>query len=1420
MKTNWQRHDDLTGILFKCESALLEGPIGETAPNQLIGLKKRFYELAKAGIANSHGLDHFLQVAMAWITTYWAEKTKEPNFRATVSLYLQPLKAILVKPCVVYPGRCQPPQPTISLKTGICGGIGHTGVSMLLDRILYCQPGEANCGQYIPIESGSGGAVKSFAALCIPLNFRALEKGLADLSPTAPCVISKEDCAKVKALSETDERAGNSRSQEAELRARWVLNIECVSKDLDRALADEILTDPEFKKVLKTMIVTLDAYQKGRDMHRALERASTLLALANNTMRPKPAYRALLQEISSLCDGADVTLHLRDLFDHRDPAKDLRDQKRCSVYVAGVGNNFRDFLINERIGLRTGQIGWALSKEEPEPGQVSNSNLVLKLPRESEYKKVGVQYIVGKEIEDALNDPDNALPFKQLMPETCLNVAVPIHFHDMKIGVINIEWDKKHLEHGFRKLNLGSLPLNLHKEGRNILEQKYLSDRLPLVYRMADYLSLVIDYFDDIDHLAKRPTAKQALNPEVMKRINHRGALRKILSYYVQQGMISADKQIKEGIKDLREAERGCLQDLVDAVGYFLATTTALRILVSVRRTGLRPEGPVLEPHVRHWLEGDSNSTIQERLNAPIPIEDMKTVLATVAYRGVPLFGEISPEGDKMLLDKTWEKLFEDHHGAVTDAEITAVPYSAAGENPRYETAVPLVFGERLLGTFDFEQFELEPAGSLELELDERGLCAHLEWGRAISFLIAYLEDAKEDARLESGKRSEHFHRFQLLCAQLIAEVPVAAEHLREIATDTFAEIIPVEDVNVDENLTAEKIKGRQFAQLEFRGGGNDWLTWKISETQSQSPSQPEDAPPRKVSRALLDSQIEAEAGKTVPAMMASYHALIQELQSKPSDDPFLDAIERIIDDLQISERDLLDDPSLDAGESVLRVFSFLEDALRRSLRPQPGKPHKVKDYAWFLHVLCFDSKTGDQALVCNPDPAEPEKRLAYCNTHEMEEIVNTVMSAPEAKRLEKFRDLLKHRAEESKSGKISPEELAKAIKEMETDLQGVPTEESLIRVITDWLCRPKKKHRPKSRETGENVERQHSDVSDDEKRASGFTWAVARAGHPIVVPQINLSPNRSERGLGWFWREPYTVLGIPFKLNPGKPDEECIAVLNIFRRRESSSDMNFFRIDERDKARELANAFNTLLEKLVELKHYPVLSDEDLRAGLSELKRELIERARDKTKKLIVVQTPFARSAESFEEIREHVFANATEPEISNPVFRPEQENRSFTDRNVVIRLGEKDRGKPDKLNALGPKLAEDAGFATRVFLFVSNSEDIVQNEVPLYSPYFQLHTHDDSLLQRDGSSKEESLYSQWLLGKARTISSGTGVLARRTGRYSHSEFEAWALEFGKTTEQADYYRASGHLKKPAAWRPSNEVLSLAAFEKGGEAK
>jgi len=1359
MKANWDRHDHITRFLFKCESTLLRGDFVKQAETVLPDLKSKFDELANEGIANSHGLDHFLQVAMAWITTYLGKQKGEPCFRATVSRYLPNLNgAILVKPCLVKPGWCRAPQPTISLDKdavvhGLSGKIGHTGVSMTLDKILYCRPRQAQCVHYISIDSGPDSVASTVAALCIPLSgkFEKLRDDfLEHWSEDAHCT-SPNLCVK-------PEHTQDPTSNES-MPARWVLNIESVSEGFDKNFVKGM--GDEFADLVNRLITSLDTYQKERDMHLALERSSSLLALATNTLKARPAYRALLREVSNVCDGADVTLHLRDLFDRLPKSgenkeeverQNERNRARCSVFVTGVGENYGDFLVNERIGLEVGQIGWALSERKPpNDAPVSRSKLSIK-PYSGDESEVLVQYIVGEEIAQAMREEPGAFPFKQLMPNTFLNVTVPIFFHDLKIGVINIEWDREHLKNADSKFDTDFPFDELHESGRSFLENEYLRQRIGVVYRMADYLSLVIDYFDDLERLAF-PDTDNLNDEKVWRQLEHDGALRRVMRYYVGEAMKKAVDIAGDKVPVL-EAEKLCLRDLVDAVGYFLASATDLRILVSLRRTKQIEDGKVLEQHVYHWLQ---EKTTKDRGRKSIEIVNEKTVLATCAFLGVPLFGSIKTEidGEFLYLDKTCKDLLID--------PLERVHYEQAGPNALYEVGVPLVFGKNMLGTFDLEQFNPQQRAQSDPSLSKLELCSYLQWARAISFLIAYIEDTRLQFR-----NSKAFERFVLLCAQLIAEVPVEPEHFMAIATHAFREIIPVTDAAIHDKPPplADNGGARNLAQMRFRGGGNQCLSWRVDES----------------AKSLLRSTKEAEPGKTVAAMMTSYHALIENLpRQELGDNKFLRAIERILTELDEKEADLLDN-SRGAGEALVNVFDFLHQALGRHL----GNPLRESDsdkYAWFLHMRKYDSDDKSQYWVCDPNFAGAKEPFSYCYTQEVTEILEKLRV--ERQTTKDVRTALS-KVLEARSNTHGPG-FQKVLAEINSLLASDSDNKSVVQAITSQIS----KRRPL------------------EEEIPSFTKSVADMGHVIVVPDINRSPNRSARGLGWFWSYTYTVVGVPFELGG-----ERIAVLNVFRRRKSAIDNNFFRIEEREVAQRLADKVDSILAKLVISEEFKKPSDEMLDDSFATLRHSLetrsVGQSRGKTK-LIVVRSPFARSEESFEVISKHVFGERAHEDLRNPVRL--RDGKTVVGKVVLHRIEKNFKNSEEfkRFSAGLPSIVEEVKY---FFLFVADGEDLRVGAMPVYLSVGL--EAEDSLLQRP-IEEDEALYRTWVMGQAMdhiSPSNGGRVLARSAGKWTHDKFKDWVVAHGVTNEKADLFQAGAHLRATASWRPTESLFCLNTWE------
>lgn len=1390
MKTNRRRHDDETQLLFEHERTLRQAfhdNNWNAVKEVLDELRRELKTQQEAGIASSRGLDHYLQVAMAWITTHLGWKAHEDSFRSTVSLFLPNLQAVLVKPSLIAPDKARAPQPTISTDKGSPNfgyrrAIGHTGLVMVSEKILYCQPIVTQCGQYIALESG-----KSKAALCIPLRgkFSELRQEFAR-EQSFPNIVT---CSLHGHCESTSDQVGLLKED------KIVLNIECASDFLSSKKALDLMSEEAFSEVIQEIIGTLANYQKQRDVHRALEHSSTLLALATNTLRPRDAYRALLREISTACDGADVTLHLQDLFDKE-------NEHRCSLFVTGIGKNFRDFLINERIGLKSGQIGWAFTESSDPPPGMSESGFDLSIRGDAGAQTVKAHFVAGDEITKSLAG-ENEIPFKQLMPNTFLNVTVPIYFHDIMMGVLNLEWDKKTLQDN---AGLGPLPQTIDSQARGEL-QEYLSKCLPVVYRMADYLSLVIDYFDDVQNLVGRPKPEQLDDPEFIDRLERDGALRKVMRYYMKRGMAKARELAQarrlrpsdQEENDKFHAEAACLEDLVDAMGYFLAHISNLRILVSVRRKMLDNEGHwILRHQVSHWLEGDKAD--QDAKESPIRIDDQESVLAASGRHGVPLFGMIENkqgvEEDgvpkrQLRLDGRCQELISDSR--FPERPSTTVPYRRAGRNPRYEVGVPLVFGRSMLGTFDFEQFEQEKPTLGPKPLQDHDLCAHLEWSRAISFLLAYLDDAIFPiGQSDAGQKA--FNRFQALTAQLIAEVPVDEVQFLAIATDSFADIFSLREARVKKlrqaspetknSLAAElqvdtgapsqpheKVAPEppQIDLLRFRGVVENALSWEKDEWNN---------------RALLRSHSELRPRSTVTSMMTAYHSLLLNLRQDPEDVGFKVAIESIILDLARA-REELTDPSRDAGEAILNLFVFLHKSLRRNLAGLAEETEgglKASEYAWFLHVRRFEPGEVLASFNCGIEARDQEKQvLAYCYTSEMKTIVERIQEVTKdmtsAELLKAIEVVLKER---SKDDQI--QDLMLRVKSA-LPVHSPLSEQDLIRALTICLARRR-------------VIRS-GDLS--------FTLFVANAeGALVVVPEINLSPMRSERGHLWFWKSTYTVLGIPFMF-----DNQCVAVLNIFRRRDSNRDMKFFRIEERDKAKELVNYVSALLQELVNTEQVKPIDKVRLRDGLEPLVTSLIARAERDEAKLIVVQTPFATSAASFQALWDVIFADPSAPaQLRNAVRFPEDE-RSIQNRNVVMRIGKK-INEPEKLGADIGLLARQA---KHVFLFTARRQDLTQlSSDPVYARHVPIGDVDEILLNED--PQQEELYRDWLLGKAIVSSEGDQLkmLFRRADanqEWTYQAFTQWLLDRRRDSETADYYDLID-LLRASSWRPDDKTLAL----------
>jgi hypothetical protein len=1138
LKTDRTRYDDLTARLLNLEQQVQELLLG-SASHELItqcldAVWKQIEELP--AILTSKELDQLLQLVMMYVTAHLAFQQKDRGgqpFQSTISIYYQRGndRTVLVKPCFYGPGRCSIQHPTISIiesregKLGIAGRIGHTGMSLLHGEVLYCaKPGKDSCGQYIQLQRQSGES-PSRSALCIPLT-PDLGKVIARFLKSAAqgCQVGCETCVCTK------EAVRELARKTTLVDSLAVLNLESQNGDLTPERAAEILQDQKIRAALEKVASGLDGYRRDRGKYKALRTCTSLFELSQHNLSTRDTYRALLQAISQICDGADVTLHLLDM-------RKLEDESRCIKLVAGVGPNFRGFLVNERYGLGDGMIGTALQNEKTD-------------------------FIVQDEIDQAMEGEGK--PFKQLMPRAVLNMTTTLAFHDLHFGVLNIEWDEHCME--------GKDP------------RSYAQEVQPLIERLASYLATVVDYYEDRAHADLGPEDKKERETSVRREI----VRRQMMDYHVGGVMEEVDRLPSSGVA---ESEKARFKKVIDAVGYLIRFDNDLRIMVSLRKLTKNGGEASLEHLVDHGARRDEIH--------PLALEVGESVLGTCAALGVPLFGQVLDRKFLQIDPKCLKLLRKDKEGALLNGKI--VRYVPCGlPEPVYEIALPLIFGNKVLGTLDFELFSPTEVGQSKPGMLERfrevfELRELLDWARAISFCLAYKEDRESWVGLSPEKR-ESLSCFQRLCALVIANVRIPEEQADAIAEDYFRELVTFGHAEVQRRVpnplpvssaTPELPEERRPTVLSFRGRPLGLMRlW------------PPENGIRHGYTLFPDHNTEGPGGRVSKLMAAYYTSTLLAPQPPKGARDLGEILGRVRKSLEGERWKVFSDPQLHAGQVIENLFESLAGALTAELGSFEESKGAVRGarYAWFLYLARYSDATRTSELRCGA----PLARWATADTEDMNRCLERIRQHPQENLLEMVRQ----------SGQ--EEEVAKVLFERCRD--GGFDSSTLRHVLTEMLSW--KSYPWRYDDSLAYVGKGEEDRS--------FTRHVAESQEVQISIDFQMSPHRSPRDSRWFYLAPYSIIGMPVTLGG-----RTIAVLNLFRRRDNREDFLFFDNEEMEEVEEFRRFLEKeVLEKLVDVRKMPGnRQDLPLKDLLprKRLAQELREALKTESERVVTVECYFA---------------------------------------------------------------------------------------------------------------------------------------------------------------------------------------------------
>jgi hypothetical protein len=1248
-------------------------------------------------IRTSREIDQFLQLSMIYIAArlYFDFRDSEATeFKLSTALYDSRHKLFVVKPSYFFPGRCAIRNTAILLARGeeeersketrpYESETGLSGLVLASGEVLHCTrlQGKNRCPIYAPLETPSSCALS--IPLCVDLAGSLDRFRRAKIPASGP----GPHCCDCRAS------VHGSPHRESEASSYGVLHIDCNTDELQIRKARKIIADDKIRAVLGLMVNRLAGYQADRAAYSVLRNCTALFELSQHTLDARQAYVALLREISAVCDGADVTLHLRDMFAKPDHDRGVR-------LIAGYGPRFRGFLVDERYG--DGLVGEAMAGR----GQFKSRN--------------------REEMASAYTGT-HEYSYRLLMPGTDLNAVVPICFHTRVIGAVNIEWDKSQIS-------------GMTSEE----EDRYLDARRPVLERLAQYFALVIDYFDDQEN--------ENLKPKDLTRQFHvrkSTSRRRVLAYYVDSSLQQIEAGVKEGKKreqlPWREYLEQILRDIIDAVGYFLTFEDKHRILASVRYRAHRSDGDHLDLVYAHGFDPKDGEELGP--GGPIPVGAGQSVLGTCAELGVAVFGSVE---DHLFLrpDRLCKECAPEE-----DQKILRRPihYKPAGHRPVYEVGVPLVFGGDILGTFDFELFSLarnspERGGAPEEDGDSppalagHELAAFLEWARAITFCMAYAEDALDSQVLKDfgDRQRSAFHRFQRLCAQIVANVklprelltPIAAEYLRGLIPLGELELVPAKPESGAESASfgtaspSERVGGDP-GEFPLWWRGEQLGTIRMSLATGVEP-QPSVFPVTSLSTgtgilaqrfvaAFYAAALSAERGGELESDAKEFRSALEVVRSA-----FFEGVEAL-------KRDAGKLPQLDPYTLIESLFGLLHQALQRLL-PVGGGGSTLRPtsrHGWFLYIAeCKEDPELDERAVLRS--GEPFARWVAMNTQEMKTLVSRVLESQDPEKT--LREILRTAGAEEILRDAPP--------------AANHSVERLEDLFLEALARRGRDYPDKRRDQGPSL-----------------TAATIRQKRVRSDIDLNRSPVRSNRRSEWFFGDKsYSIIGVPILFA-----NRVIGILQIFRRRDAIDDLHFFKNDEIKAVAKLGNLLEAAIAAEVECLPIPILRATAVKAGFTPEVIALGERVKDRIARQ---QVPLLVSCDFLAE-------NASWHPFLDCYVGPEPGRSTYTTHDllklkttaleqmdhppVVCVLYSHTREKPSA--RLRERLAALTS-ASAVILFVSHGDEPITYDLLPSSSFERQETDDSAEVLRVAFGLAEGLDRQ--------DGDEIGILLRRSGNWT----------------------------------------------------
>jgi hypothetical protein len=539
-----------------------------------------------------------------------------------------------------------------------------------------------------------------------------------------------------------------------------------------------------------------------------------------------------------------------------------------------------------------------------------------------------------------------------------------------------------------------------------------------------------------------------------------------------------------------------------------------------------------------------------------------------------------------------------------------------------YEVGVPLVFGGDVLGTFDFELFSLarnvpEQGASGENGDPPPALAGHelapfLEWARAITFCMAYAEDAfgsrkKAMAELDTTRQRAAFHRFRRLCAQIIANVAIPEDQLTPIAMEYFRGLIPVEldllpatgddGAEPASSMTASSSKPESGGPLELEiwGRGERLGTVRMSldaETEGLHSVFPETD---------LSTGTSILAQRFITVFYTA--ALSAKRESEFDSSEFKRAVSSVqsafSEEIETLKRDTEKLERLDPYALIDTLFSLLHQALHRLL-PAGGGGSTMRHtgrHGWFLYMAqCVDDSELDERARLRS--GSPFARWVSMSTQEMKTLVSKVLESQDPEKT--LGEIL---------GPTTAEEIL---------LTAPPATELSVERLEDLFL--------------EALGRGGRDYPDPRRdQGPSLTAATVRQKRVRSDIDLNRSPVRSERKSKWFFSDKaYSIVGVPILLG-----ETVIGILQIFRRRDAIDDVLFFKNDEIDAVAQLGKMVEAALAAEVECLPVPVLPATSVEASFTREVMALGDRIKERISRHevpLLVSCDFLAETASFE--------------------------------------------------------------------------------------------------------------------------------------------------------------------------------------------